>query len=236
MRSGDEALRSVRALGLSMAFLALFGSEIRAEIYGFQAISNSSGVSGAVASQLSVEVAHSEDHPGQVLFKFANDITSPYGGNIKGIFFDDQGGLGSIGGLVETSAFTVDFKYPANGQGNFPGGNLLTPAFQATSWTTFNRGQNKIDPGEYLEVVYHLTPMTTFEELLGAIGLGFSGGGPGSLRIGVHVGSIAALPGRDDSDSYVMSLVPVPGAALLASLGISSAGLFLRRKRDLASS
>jgi len=227
MKSRSGAGRGVRVLGLSIALLSLIGSETRAEIYGFEAISNSSGVSGTVAEQLRVEVTPYKGDSGRVFFTFANDISAPHSGNIMRVFFDDRGGLGSISELVKAPGFTVDFQLGAKSKGNLPGGNNLTPGFMTTDWISFHGGKNKIGPGEYLGVVYDLKGEATFQDLIDAIQDGVSG----KLRIGMHVGGI----GRDYRDSFLMTHVPVPGAVLLGAWGISTAGLFLRRRRDLTS-
>jgi hypothetical protein len=228
MKCGDKILRDVRPLVLSVAFLMLIGSETRADIYtyGFQAISNNSGVSGAIAGQLMVEVSPYGDTLNQVLFKFVNEISDPYEGNIMGIFFDDRKGLGSISEFIGPAEFTVDFKKNKKDERNFPEGNNLTPPFVTTDWGVFDGGKNKIGPGEYLGVVYDLaSETTTFQDVIDAIRDGISG----SLRIGVHVGGIAPASEGKDSDSFITVHAPLPGAVLLAAWGFGAAGLYLRR-------
>jgi len=231
MRRGDEAEISVRVLRVSVILVMLFGVETRAELYNFQPISNDSGVSGNIAGGLTVEVAPHGDGSNQAIFKFVNDIPDPYDGNIMRIFFDDTDGLGRISGLIEPGEFGVDFRYGYNGNGNFHGGNRLTPRFQTTEWVEFDHGgTGKIGPGEYLGVVYDLVAGKTFQDLIDAVGDGTSG----SMRVGIHVGSIVPALDASDSDSFVMVRVPAPAAVLLGMWGLGMAGFHLRRRRDLA--
>lgn len=230
MRYRDERAKNGCVLGFSVIFLMLLGSEARAELYDFQAISNNSGVAGGLAAGLTVEVVPYGDGSNQALFKFASGISDPYEGNIMRMFFDDRNGLGAISGLIEPPEFGVHFQYGNHGGGNFPEGNNLARPFVTTGWAGFKGGSGKVGPGEYLGVIYDLADGVDFQDLMNAIGDGTSG----SLRVGVHVGSIAPMSGVSDSDSFVMVCVPAPAAALLGAWGIGAAGLCLRRRRDLA--
>jgi len=228
MSSGNEAARNSCVLGLLVGLLILLGSSARAEMCRFEAISNNSGVSGALAGQLAVEITPYEGNWNRVLFKFVNEISSPLDGDILGIFFDDRDELGGISELIEPEGLSVDFrsdKPGKQGRKNFPEGNNLASPFVTTAWTVFNGGKNKIGPSEYLGIVYDLKNGTTFQDLIDAI----RNDTYRRFRIGVHVGGIA----NDESDSFVMTHAPVPGAVLLGVWGIGTAGVYLRRRRDL---
>jgi hypothetical protein len=79
----------------------------------------------------------------------------------------------------------------------------------------------------------------TFADVINAINVGFNpdlyyDGGDAydgwtepSLRIGIHVQGIDGPWGCDQSDTYI--LTPVPGSVLLGMLGLSVAGLKLRK-------
>jgi len=230
MRFTDETTRSVWTLGLSVVLLMLICSGTRADTYGFQAISDNSGASSAIAGQLTVEISPYGDTSDQVLFTFVNGISASYNGNIMQIFFDDRDGLGAVTGLEEPDALGVDFKQTVKNNRAFPEGKHLTPAFDVTDFVVFDGGKGKIGPGEYLGVVYSLADGVTFQDVIDAIQNGVSG----PLRVGIHVGGIAPAVLRDDSDSFIMVHVPAPGAVLLGAWGIGTAGLYLRRRRDLA--
>jgi len=225
-----------RIVRLALVFLAILQAGAKADLFGFGAISNNSGVSAGMAKQLSVEVSSYDTD--QVLFQFRNDLApfmveAPLSGRIAAVFFDDSGTLEGIAGLIEAPP-EVDFYYPLNGNGNFPEGNILTPAFSTTPG--FSAGKSSaaaagIDPGEYLGIVFDLQEGRGFADVIDAIDLGATTGGEGSLRIGLHVTNLGA-DGRD-SDSFVVVPVPIPGAVLLGSLGMGTAGFFLRRRKAL---
>ncbi len=236
-------------LSLVFVFLVVLSTEAKAELYGFGAISDNSGVSSWMAQQLSLEVTPYGTN--QVLFTFKNNI-APYGavgspieGIIGTVFFED-------GALLEISAVLdagyngtlypgVDFEIaPNTASKNFPEGGTLVPPFETTAhfWATnYQAIDNGVNPTETVGIVFNLEGGATFDSVITAIGLGFTNPDPDqntSLRIGVHVQN---LPGYDEdlgrwtdtagSDSFI--LVPVPGAVLLGLLGLSVVGLKLRK-------
>jgi len=216
--------------GMLMALLVVLAScssDLRAEIYGFSVISpaNNPGLSDTLATQLTVEV---KPYGAGAVFEFSNNIASPYFGIIKEVYFDD-GTLLGISALLEDDPGVDFFNNPAK-ESNLPGGENLTPDFEKTVlWAAKDGSEsNGVDPGETLGVVFELKPGTDFDGLIAAIEDGFVTGGEGSLRIGLHLGSIADAIGSD-SDSFIMTRVPVPGAALLGFLGLAAAGIRLRR-------
>jgi len=235
-------------VSLVLVFLVVLSTEARAETFGFAAISNNSGVSGTMAQQLSVEVTpYGTDH---VLFTFMNNIDPyavdpPIEGIIGGVFFED-GALLTFEDIFDfetdpTNYPGVDFEIDGSGQGNFPEGGTLDPAFVTTAGF-WSRNDDSIDNGvnifEKVGMLFKLENQTGtgFDDVIAAINLGFTAPDPdqnNSLRIGVHVQN---LPGydkdgnwtdTDGSDSFIM--VPVPGAVLLGLLGLGVVGLKLRK-------
>ncbi|MCP4609495.1 MAG: hypothetical protein GY845_12345 [Planctomycetes bacterium] len=247
--------RHIVFLSLILIFVAILSTEVRADLYHFGAISDNSGVSGLMATQLSLEVTpYGSD---QVLFKFQNNIapfavSSPEDGIIGSLFFED-GALLGIASIIDdplNTANPVDFETPLNpASKNFPEGGTLSSPFQTTAhfWST-NVGTiaNGVNPGEQVGIVFDLLNNNTFGDVITAINSGFTSSDPSvydkkgnliypgtTLRIGVHVQN---LPGydkdgnwtqTDGSDSFI--LTPVPASVVIGMLGICVAGLKLRK-------
>jgi hypothetical protein len=241
-------LKYLTFVSLALVFLVIFSTEAKAELYGFGAISDNSGVSSWMAQQLSLEVTPYGTN--QVLFTFKNNIApydavgSPIEGIIGTVFFED-------GALLEISA-VLDAEYngtlypgvvfevaPNTASKNFPEGDTLVPPFETTAhfWSTnYQTIDNGVNPTETVGIVFNLEGGATFDSVITAISLGFTDPDPDqntSLRVGVHVQN---LPGydkagnwtqTDGSDSFI--LVPLPGAVLLGILGLGVVGLKLRK-------
>jgi hypothetical protein len=240
---GTIKRRYVVILGLSLALIVSLSPQARAELFGFGAITNNSGVSGTYAGQLAVDVTDAGNNGtyNQVLFTFYNDgptsslydVTSPIDGSITGVYFDD----GALLGIASVSGSSgVSFSSPAT-PSDLPGGNNLDPAFVTS--TNFSADAdnppytNGVNPGEWVGILFNLQSGKTFDDVLAAINAGFAlspGDNPDSpidtLRVGIHVQGI--LPtGVNQSDSFIMT--PVPAAVILGVLGLSVVGLKLRK-------
>ena len=213
-------------LCIVLVFLAILSTEARANPYPFGAISDNSGISGAIAAQFSVEIS---DHGNnQVLFTFSN--AGPLDSIMTGGYFDD-GALLGISGIILTPG--VDFQYPINGQENFPEGANLEPPFETTAG--FSAGKdgnvaNGVDPGESLKIVFNLKQTDDFaydfDDVIVAMDLGLTNPwDPESLRIGIRVQSL----GVDGEFSEAFVHAPVPGAVVLGMFGLAVVGLKLRK-------
>jgi hypothetical protein len=236
--------QSIRIVALVLALGIIFSAEARAELFGFGAITNNSGVSGTYAGQLAVDVT--DPGGGQVLFTFYNDgpsgslydVSSPIQGAITGVYFDDGTLLGPIADITGAG---VSFSSPATPSG-LPGGNNLDPDFVTSANLSADADNppiaNGASPGQSVGILLDLKNDYTFNDILAAINVGFdpdsyyTGGGlydgwtALNLRIGIHVQGI--LPGSvNQSDSFVMT--PVPAAVILGLLGLGIAGLKLRK-------
>ena len=211
-------MKKIIFTAIILAFFILNAQPATADMY-FSSISNSPiDLSG----QLHVNIINIGTS--QVLFTFFNDVGINSG--IGGVFFDDRTSLLSniiVSKNTDPIPYTslgVDFEIP-NGNGAFPQGNNLNPAFEVTfKATKYNSESNSIDhSGEYLGILFN----GSLAAVLGAIN-------DGNLRVGLHVQSIEGSCGSD-SDSYIntRTTVPVPGAVLLGMLGLAVAGSKLRK-------
>jgi len=228
-------------VSLVFVFLLILSTEARAELYGFAAISDNSGVSGWMAQQLSLKVTPYGTN--QVLFDFRNNIapyavSSPYiiNGIIGSVFFEDGAllGLAKILDIDNEPALYpgVDFKTSGNPEEKtFPVGGTLVPPFKTTAhfWATKDQSiDNGVNPVEKVGIVFDLESTKTFADVITAINLGFTNPNPGgntSIRIGVHVQNLP--PETAQSDSFI--LTPIPASVILGVLGLGVAGLKLRK-------
>jgi len=227
--------RQTYVLILFFILLIFLSAEARAELFGFEAISNNSGVSGTLAEQLYVEVTEVKitEEVSQALFTFYNNplkfpdfyTDDPIPSSITEAYFDD-GTL--LGWPFIINMEGVNFIRGAD-PANLPGGNMLDPEFTAT--VTFSAESdpeaqiNGVNQGENVGLQFSIS--SDFDELLDAIELGFTDPWQdGALRVGIHIRGIYP-DGADYSDSFIMT--PVPGAAILGLLGLSIAGIKLRK-------
>jgi len=221
--------RVMNFLRIVAVLVVIMSTEAQAVLYPFAAITDNSGVSGWMAQQLSLEVT--PYGTSQVLFTFYNAV-GPYDGIIGTVFFEDGALFALDADSIIENPPAVDFEagtHPPSRQ--FPAGELLEPDFVTTQYfwaSTSNSVQTGVNPGESLGIVFDLESGKNFADVLTAIGLGFTNPNPGvntSLRIGVHVQNLP--PGTAQSDSFI--LTPIPASVVLGILGLSVAGLKLRR-------
>lgn len=226
----------IYVLSLVFILLIFLSAEARAELFGFGAISNTSGLSGELAGQLCVDVT--DDGWGHVLFTFYNNpdpalgsdfaefyTADPLASSITDVYFDD-GSLLGIANIFNGSG--VSFSNPAV-PGNLPGGNSIEPPFETTDGFSADSDTPVqpmgVNPGESVGILFNLQPGKDFGDVLAAIYQGFDDPlAAESLRIGMHIQSIGPESG---SDSFIMT--PVPGAVILGLLGLSIAGIKLRK-------
>lgn len=199
-----------------LAGLALAAPVLAAPVpITFTRITNNSPTD--VASQF-LAVAD-EGAGGTVTFTFTNTAVIP--SNIANIYFDDDNLLSFNQFVTQTGTSFSQGGSP----GNVPGGNSISPAFDATTALNVSADPgppaNGIDTAtDVLTVRYNLLGGATFADLTDALN-------SGDLRLGLHVRSIGE---EGESDSFVSGvIIPLPTTAGLAGLGL--AGLALRRRR-----
>ena len=181
-------------------------------LFGFDNISDNSGVAGTLADQLFVDVTG--DGSSQVQFKFSNDgivVTTPLPSVIAKIYWEDTSGLlsdPSIAGSPTTSAGVV-FS-PITPPGNFPEGNTIgfTEDFEVAADNP--APQNGVDVGEMLGVIFS----GDFDAVIAALE-------NGDMRIGMHIQSI----NNAGSDSFVNNANPIPEPATILLIGSGLIGL-----------
>jgi len=227
--------RKVYLLIICFAALCVSVAPAGAGLYTFDDWGWVTGVpGGTIMNQLSVVVTDEGVGADQVLFTFSN--SGAVASSITDIYFDD-GTLLRIAGIYDTLTTGVSFDDPAT-PGNLPNGNAVNPHF-VTSDAFSADSDNPItaygvNPGESVGILFDLQNSKTLANVIAAMYAGFALGPDdnptGTLRIGVHVQSIATAldeQGNPGSQSYI--LTPVPGAVILGLLGLGAVGLKLRK-------
>ncbi len=205
----------------------------RAELFGFMPITSNSD--GEVAQQLSVDVSAAG---GVASFTFYNDllpgliVTDPLASSITRAYFDDRTSSGLLTDFTGISG-SAGVSFAEVPSGNLPGGNDLLDAFNFSFGAEATQGKggvanHGVDPEEYVTLTFSMSEGATQEDLIAALtaGAGNVLNAAGTLRIGIHVQGIG-----EDSDSFVLTRLhaPVPEAVLLGLIGLTAAGLKLRR-------
>ena len=218
-----------------LVILLLVSTEAQAEMYDpsweWGIVENNSGIAATLRDQLSLDITKYGD---MVDFTFSNDGDEAC--SFTGIFFED-GSLLALATVIykDSEADDEDFSGLDFEQTdmNLPGWATLNPKFDATSAFSVRSDSpvqpNGVNPGESLVLRYTLQPDQTFADVITALNLGITSPDEypprNSLRIGLHVQGIGEY--GEYSDSFI--LTPVPGAALLGLLGLSVAGIKMRK-------
>ncbi len=231
MSASRSARRRMSFLSLVLVFVVFLSTEARANLYGFEAITNNSVADVAIGeAQLSVVVTD----PGgdQVLFTFQN--IGPAASSITDIYFDDGPLLGIAS--IDNSDPGVSFLQLASPP-ELPGANTVVPPFVTTVGFLADSDAppvaNGVNPGETVGIVFDIGSKT-FADVINAINVGFdpsnyTGSGihdgwiEPSLRIGIHV------QGFDGGGSEGFIMTPIPTSVVLGILGLGVAGLKLRK-------
>ena len=204
---------------VSLVLIAAAGldSTAHADTFTFGCITNSNAQNCQTgALQLSVEVLTAPS--GQVQFIFRN--TGVAAASITDIYFDD----GTLLGLASiTNGTGVDFSQGAS-PGNLPGGNSISPAFQATAGFTADSNPptqpNGVNPGETVTIFFTLQSGGTIADVISEL---YSQ----ELRIGLHAQGFAN--GGSESFVNVIAPVPLPAAAWLMLSGLGALRVMRRR-------
>ncbi len=232
MSAARTTKRHIIFLSLVLVFVVILSTEARAVMFDIWGVVENNS-NDPVTDQLSVNVTPG---PGsnQVKFTFINDAAGDPS-STTGLYFDD----GALFGIsnIDNSDPGVSFINPATSPAEFKGANTVNPPFVTSTGfsaqSTSPPYHDGVNPGESVGIVFDLKAGKTFADVIDAIYLGFTDPadytGVGSwydesLRIGINVQGIGP---NDESDSYI--LTPVPGAVLLGLLGLSVAGVKLRK-------
>jgi hypothetical protein len=172
-------------------------------------------------TQLFVDV--DEFSSSQVLFTFRN--IGPQPSSITDVYFE-QGSLESLASIDDSDS-GVSFSQFAS-PSNLPGGNNLSPPFIAVAGFAANSNPpiqpNGVNPGESLGVVFDIQEGKNFDDVINELN-------NKDLRVGIHVQGFAG----GGSEAFINNgptIIPLPGAILLCTVGIGFVG-WLHTKRKL---
>jgi hypothetical protein len=210
-------MKILSALTVCILLVGMATATARADLYGFQRISNNAPEN--VASQFAMDVTSRAAN--QVTFTFTNTAVIP--ASITDVYFEVPDWFASLIVPMEASA-GVKFTPPAK-PGHLPEGNTTTPEFHVTPGYSADSDPpvqpNGINAAnEYLKITFQLAPNRGLSSVLAALN-------DGDVRVGLRAQGIGA---NEESDSFISNgaVVPAPPALLLGCLGL---GLLYRRRR-----
>lgn len=216
---------NMRAMVVGVAALAgtaasAFGTTVN---FGFTRIT--ANASQNVASQFNVAVSDVAGQPTQVTFKFTNAVGIAC--SISEIYYDDRNPLQLL--TLNATLVQVGCSFTGGGAnpGNLPGGNTLTPAFNANQSFSADAVGNPsvgIDTAaDSLTMQFTLQPGATFASVINAMNVG-------TLRLGLHVRAIGT---QGESDGFVTGggpVIPLPAAAWMGLAGLAGIAIVRRRR------
>ena len=173
--------RLLTTSSLCIAAGCLASSPAQALQFNFNNITHNSAVNESTGErQLWVDVTDSFGKENlasnNVLFKFSN--VGPFASSMTQIYFDNSTVLKSMGTIADSGA-GVDFV-AATGNMNLPGGNTVKFSSDFGIKPTGPVSQNGVNPGEWVSVLFNLSPNKTLKDV-------FNDLKSGSLRVGMHV-------------------------------------------------
>jgi MYXO-CTERM domain-containing protein len=177
------------------------------------------------------------DLSGQVRFRFENT----YGGSINEIYLQDGAYVLPPPSIFGSSG--VNFQSKKVNPGDLPGGNNLTPAFNASQGFNVDVVKNNADGiglGEWLDLTFTLKAGVDYADIITAMKGPQPNADGNFMRFGIHVHNVAG--GRSDSfinsrtptGTEPPSVVPAPPSVILAGIGVLGLGGFARLRRRFA--
>jgi len=206
-----------------LVMVSLCGVLMAGPTFSFTNITNNNAANAAAGeAQLSVELF---DLGSSASFVFSNSGPNP--SSITDIYFDDGSTsiFAAVIGLsdIDNSDPGVAFS-PLATPGNLPGGNADPWNFSTTAGLSADSDApaqpNGVNPGETVGITLDFVGGATFDDLLNEMATG-------DFRIGLHVQGFA----NGGSEAFITDgppTVPVPGALMLAAIGIGCVS-FLRK-------
>ncbi len=191
--------RLLTTSSLCIAAGCLASSPAQALQFNFNNITHNSAVNESTGErQLLVDVTDSFGKENlasnNVLFKFSN--VGPFASSMTQIYFDNSTVLKSMGTIADSGA-GVDFV-AATGNMNLPGGNTVKFSPDFGIKPTGSVSQNGVNPGEWVSVLFNLSPSKTLNDV-------FNDLKSGSLRVGMHVQAFS----NGGSEAFVNNNTPV---------------------------
>lgn len=211
------------AAALGGMFFATASANADSVALSFTKVTNNA--SEDLSSQLTAIVSSVVGQPEKVDIALGNDVG--VASSVSEVYFDSRGDSPLVSGSILSQTGT-NFGWGSTAPPNLPGGNTLSPAFNATFSADTQPGppNNGInDSSNSLVFRFMLDSGAGFADVENALI-------NGDLRLGVHVRSIGET--GEPSDSYVTqmngNIIPLPSPALLGGAGLAVVTAVRRRR------
>jgi hypothetical protein len=177
------------------------------------------------------------DLSGQVRFRFENS----YGGSINEIYLQDGAYVLPPPSIFGSSG--VRFQSTKVNPGDLPGGNSLTPAFNASQGFNVDVVKNNADGigrGEWLDLTFTLKSGVDFADIIAALKGPQPDPAGNFMRFGIHVHDVVGgrsdsfVNGRTPTGTEPPPVVPAPPTLVMVGIGVLGIGGWTRLRRQFA--